>query len=245
MLTLAFGAPSIDLPGRPRSTPALDLVLAPGKATVLLGRSGSGKTLLARLAVGSVPPAPLVLHGTVLIDVGGVAAGIALDGSPPGSDIGSMVSLRRSHLGFVPQGGRENLVPGWSVARHFGDEDGAEVLGRLGVEPTRANLDAVATELSEGMVRRVLLAMALARRPSLLVVDEPVSGLDEGARDAVATLLREGVEDGMGLLVTTHHAGFAAAVGDDLGLVTDGAISATATTLEATGPFAPWAGDTP
>lgn len=241
-MKLTFHAPRIDLPGRRPSAPAQDLVLGPGRAVVLLGRSGSGKTLLARLAAGAIPPAPLTIsQGDLTIVSGEATAGLVLIGSTPGSDIGSLAAARGAGIGFVPQGGRENLVPGWSVARHFGGFDGREVLRRLGVEPSPANLSAVATELSEGMIRRVLLAVALARQPKILIVDEPASGLDAEARAAVADELRVAAHDGMGLLVTTHHADLAVRVATQFCLVEDGAIVAVADSLDHDGPFAPWA----
>lgn len=220
-MRLELTAPRIVLPHRSPAGPPLDISVGPGECFVLLGRSGSGKTLLCRYAAGLEPGAPLLA-------------------SPP-------PRVPEAQPGFVPQGGRENLVPGWSVGRHLAwlglsVEATTSVAAELGLD-LPANLSARATELSEGMIRRLLLALVLAGDPSLLIVDEPTTGLDPLSRELLTKTLAGSLARGVGVLLSTHDVRVASAIGTRFALVEHGAIVAVAPKLEPTGPFAAWLGD--
>jgi len=223
-------------------TGALDVELGCGAGVVLLGRSGAGKTLLSRLLLGSLPPAPLQVTGAVeLIEDEGVQR-LELAGRRPGVDLEALAALRGRTVAWVPQGGRESLVPGWSVGRIVAslgparpDEAPlARLLRRFGLTPGPALWERVATELSEGMIRRLLLALGLAGPAPLLVVDEPTTGLDPELRLTVGDVLAEAVAQGRGLVVTTHDVTLARRVGDRFLLVEAGRVAASAE------PGAPW-----
>ncbi len=235
-LRLVLKAPRLSIPGREHDRGGLDLTVEPGRRTVLLGRSGAGKSLLARLALGRLPGAPVRSSGTVEIQTDEGTDVVDLAAWPAGAQIPRLQALRGARLSFVPQGGRENLVPGWTVRDHLQHllpdlehQLGAVVEGMeaLGVDGGEANLSALATELSEGMIRRILVALAMARGADVLVIDEPTTGLDPASREAFAELLHERIlTTGTGVLLVTHDMKLCATVGGEALLVDDGAIVA-------------------
>lgn len=223
------------LPGAPPVDGALDIELFCGASAVLLGRSGAGKSLLSRLLLGALPPSPLRAQGAV--EIGGADPKVLeLAGRTAGVDLRPLAALRGREVGYVPQGGRESLVPGWPVGRILDslgpaapdEADFAALLGRFGLPPRDQLRDRVATELSEGMIRRLLLAAGLAGRAPLLVVDEPTTGLDPALRETVADALAELLEQGRGLLVATHDVALARRVGRTFSLVESGRVLAQA-----------------
>lgn len=246
-LRVELERPVCRLPDRPAAEDRLDLVVERGRRTVLLGRSGAGKSLLARLALGRIPGPPVRTEGVAR--VGGARFDLAT--WAPGSHVAPLAALRGAGLSFVPQGGRENLVPGWTVSDHFrlllGDDGArfdAAVAGMeaLGLSGGRQNLEALATELSEGMIRRVLVALATARDAAAYIIDEPTTGLDPASRRAFTALMQERVlAAGAGAVVVTHDLDLAAALGGEALLVEHGAIVARTDDLFAgEGPFRPF-----
>ncbi len=217
------------LPGRPAHEP-VDLDLGSGHRVALIGGSGEGKSLLCKLALGLEPPAPLRRAGR-----------LEMDGTP--IEPAALVPLRARRITWLPQGGRESLVPGWSLERHIGRLAGggrrAEVLaimGSLGLEPEEV-LASDALRLSEGMIRRFLLAMALSGTPDLVVLDEPTAGLDHVSRGRVIDAVGAALDKGAGLLVATHDLDVARALVSTFVLVRDGAPTARVATLDADGPL--------
>ena len=242
----------VSAPGAPAVETALDVELRCGASVVLLGRSGGGKTLLSRLLLGSLPPSPLRVVGAIELAEGEQVRRLELSGRRPGVDLRALATLRGVAVGYVPQGGRETLVPGWPVGRILaslgpaGPDEArlAGLLRRFGLPPGAELRDRVATELSEGMIRRLLLAVGLARRAPLLVVDEPTTGLDPALRGTVAEALADLLDQGRGLVVATHDIALARRVGRCFLLVEGGRILARAEEGEAWPPaFDDWRDD--
>lgn len=247
-----MATPRIHLPARPFDGEPLDLIVEPGRRIVFVGRSGAGKSLLARLFMGQLPRSPVRTTGTVRVQRGGgLAADADLAAFAPGSDVSLLAALRGGLVSYVPQGGRENLVPGWTVGEHFqtllpdtevAQQAALDVMEALGLPPTDANLSALATELSEGMIRRILVSLAMAQGAQFLVLDEPTTGLDPKSRSAFRTLLQERVlDEGRGILVVTHDMGLAGDLEAEAYLVDDGALAAHTNDLTGDeGPFLPF-----
>lgn len=168
----------------------VSVTLESGSITALLGDNGSGKSTLLRIVAGLSAPSSGAIH-----------YGIALRGSE---------QLRR-HIGFLAHDGmlygeltgRENL-------KLFGALYGLEqVDNRLQALSARFNLDSCLDRLaytySRGQLQRLALARMLLHAPSLIVLDEPLSGLDTASCDAVITTLRQEKQRGCIILVSTHH----------------------------------------
>lgn len=153
------------------------LQVGTGEVVALLGTSGVGKSTLLRVIAGLLTPD----GGTVSLD---------------GRDVTQLASHRRN-IGLVFQD--EQLFPHLTVAQNIGfglrmqrvgrAEAAArvqELLGLVGLEPL-ANLHV--TKLSGGEAKRVALARSLAPRPAVLLLDEPLTGLDRELHDRLATEL--------------------------------------------------------
>jgi molybdate transport system ATP-binding protein len=198
----------------------LELTLDVGVETLaLVGPSGAGKSTVLRAVAGLAHPrrGRIELDGEVWLDT---ERGIDL---PP----------ERRSVGLVFQ--EYALFPHLSVRRNvaFGAATAAEVeelLERFGIASLAG---ARPREISGGERQRVALARALARRPRVLLLDEPLSALDAHTRDAVRGELR-GLLAGLGLpvVLVTHDFEDAATLADRVGVLVDGRIRQRGTAAE-------------
>lgn len=176
---------------RTRGLDGLDLEVRPGEIFGLLGLNGNGKTTTMKTALG------LLKADAGLVEVFGRAPG-------------SPESLRE--LGFLPE--LPYFYPSMTpreALRFYGALSGlpgTEVAGRTGPLLERVGLahaaDRAARTFSKGMLQRLGLAQAVLHRPRLLLLDEPVSGLDPLAVHDVRGLLRGLNEEGTAMLLASH-----------------------------------------
>lgn len=159
-------------------------ILAAGECLPLMGPSGSGKSRLLR-ALADLDP-----HGGECL----------LEGRPQGAMAGS---VWRRQVGYVPA---ESGWWGTRVAEHF--RDPAWLAGRAPALGLAADCgDWTVARLSTGERQRLALLRALEREPAVLLLDEPSSGLDASAREAVEDLLAGWLGQGRhGALLVTHDA---------------------------------------
>jgi peptide/nickel transport system ATP-binding protein len=191
-----------------------DLELAPGRVTAVVGPSGCGKTTLLRAVAGALPPGTERTAGTVTV----------LGQDPLALSAPALRSLRRHRLAYVGQDPGSALNPRMSVRRLL-----AEVAVDAGREAILAQLTEVRLPvdqglpdrriggLSGGQQRRVALARALARRPSVLLLDEPTAGLDPALRDEIADLLSHLAEHHrIAIALSCHDTDLVARLADDV-----------------------------
>ncbi|MFE2527639.1 ABC transporter ATP-binding protein [Streptomyces sp. NPDC059382] len=203
-LTVAIGA-------TPLLTDAT-LTLIPGRIHAITGPSGSGKTTLLSALVGSLPPGAQMTAGTVTV------CGEDILTLPPDK----LRHLRRHRLAFVGQDPGSGLNPRMRAGRLITETATRATprtvpdLLRLVHLPTDEHLERRRTTgLSGGQQRRVALARALARRPDLLLLDEPTAGLDPALRDEIADLLRDiAARDHIAIALTSHDPDFVARCAD-------------------------------
>jgi peptide/nickel transport system ATP-binding protein len=180
-----------------------------GVAVALVGESGSGKTTAARAALGELAANGIREAGTVetySLDV--------LDLSTK-----ALRELRRAQLGYVPQNPGSSLNPSRRVGAQI-----RELLDARGVDAVTHLLERVQLgtevarryphELSGGQQQRVALAMALCNDPSVLILDEPTTGLDVRIQADILALVRRLAESGMAILYVTHDLAAASVVSD-------------------------------
>jgi putative ABC transport system ATP-binding protein len=181
---------------------AVDAQFPAGVLTAVVGPSGCGKSTLLRLLGGIDRPDA----GT--IEVGGIEVSSL---SP-----GGLRRYRRDVAAFVAQHAAANLVPHLTIAEQAGGRDGAALVHRLGLGHC---LRARAQELSGGEQARAALAVGLARRTSVVLLDEPTAELDRTAADRVIQVLRDVTSSGRTVVVATHDPNLVAAAAGCLMLV--------------------------
>jgi ABC-type glutathione transport system ATPase component len=196
--------------GRIHAVRSFNLRADEGSMIGIVGESGSGKSTAARGLLGSVQAGGVVVGGSVLIE---------------GRDVLLMRSRERrgyvpQRVGYVPQNPFGALNPIFPIYRQFAHSLKAtmrgtkarvramELLEAVGIKEARRVLDGYAHELSGGMAQRVVIALAIARDPVLLVADEPTTALDVTVQKQILDLLVGLVSRrGMGLVIVTHDIG--------------------------------------
>jgi len=194
-----------------------------GEVVSLVGESGSGKSTVG-MAVGRLLDfVPCRVTGSVVLSGSDVF----------GLDDGAIRRLRRSQVAYVFQEPAVSLNPvftaGSQIEEIWERPDEARVRRHLGEvqlrEPERV-ARAYPHELSGGMKQRVMIAMALAKEPQLLIADEPTTALDATVQKEILKLLYElKTNRGMTLLYITHDLNVAAALSDRILVMKDGRIA--------------------
>lgn len=189
-----------------------DLRLRPGRIVALTGPSGCGKTTLLRAVAGVLPPGAERTAGSIEV----------LGHDPFALPEAEVRALRRHRLAHVGQDPGSGLNPRMKVRR---------LLAEVAEDRSAETLDALLTEvrlppgladrrpgaLSGGQQRRVALARALARRPAVLLLDEPTAGLDAHLRDEIGELLRHLAErHHLAVALSCHDADLVSQLADEV-----------------------------
>jgi len=192
-----------------RAVRGVDLSIAPAQIVGLVGESGSGKTVLGLSLLGLLPDGTQVSGRAAIDGVDMVSA-----------DERSRRSVRRGKLGAVFQDPMSSLNPTMRVGRQLAEVAGSQMeslrlLDACGVPDARRRLRQYPHELSGGLRQRVMLAIALAGSPALIIADEPTTALDVTVQAQVLTLFRE-IRDEFrcAMLIVTHDLAVAASVAD-------------------------------
>ncbi|WP_022706380.1 ABC transporter ATP-binding protein [Paracoccus zeaxanthinifaciens] len=215
----------------------LSLKLMPGETLALLGESGSGKSVTLKTLLRLLPERRTGLDGSIAFD---------------GTDIMTLSGKRlRSYRGgdvsMVFQEPALALDPVYTVGdqiaeavmRHKGvDKSEAmatalDMLTRVRIPSPERRLKNYPHELSGGMRQRVMIALALACRPRLLLADEPTTALDATVQIQILLLLRElQREFGMAVIFVTHDIGVAVEISERIAVMYAGQIVEEGTTRE-------------
>lgn len=200
---------------------------AAGETVALLGPNGSGKSTLVSSIAGLLPPleGTITLEGVVLDDAAG-GAHVPPEERPIGVVFQDLLLF--PHLSATDNVAFPLRARG--VAKAQARERAARLLERLDVA-ARAN--ARPRDLSGGEAQRVALARALVAEPALLLLDEPLSALDVGARLRVRELVREELDRFPGVrIIVTHDPVEASTLADLLVLLEDGLVTQIGTPEE-------------
>jgi peptide/nickel transport system ATP-binding protein/oligopeptide transport system ATP-binding protein len=186
-----------------------------GEILGLVGETGAGKSLTAMAIMGLLKPPARVTAGRAAFE------GESLLDMPAEK----LNALRGARMALVVQSPKTSLDPLARVGRQIervirahGETDAARAASRaldlmatVGIPDPPRRARAWPHELSGGMAQRVLIAMALANDPALLMADEPTTGLDVTVQAQILDLLRRAVaERGLGAMIITHDLGVVA-----------------------------------
>jgi peptide/nickel transport system permease protein len=213
----------------------LDLVVGRNRIVGLVGESGCGKTTLAMTVLGLIPSPGRVVGGTLRVD------GRDLTAMPPAD----VARLRGRVMSLVPQSAMNALNPAYTVHRQIAEaasltrepsaarRRATELLDLVGLAAERG--DAYPHELSGGMRQRVVIAMALANDPALIVADEPLTGLDVLTQARIIRLLLDlQQQTGVAVLLVSHDLPLVSRVVDDLVVMYAGRVVESGTASQVT-----------
>jgi ABC-2 type transport system ATP-binding protein len=199
----------------------LSLMVEPGEIFGFLGPNGAGKTTTIRALAG------LSLPTTGIVRVGG-------------ADVITDAVRAKSIIGYVPDRpylyekltGRELLQFVSNLYRKEWRDCEARAMELLRYFDIDDWVDARIENLSHGMKQKLVIVSALVHDPSVLVIDEPMVGLDALAQRQVKLLLRRLADEGKTVFLTTHTMAVAEAVCDRIAIINRGRIVAMGTTAE-------------
>ncbi|WP_369142767.1 dipeptide ABC transporter ATP-binding protein [Streptomyces sp. R44] len=206
----------------------IDFDLLPGRTLGIVGESGSGKSATAMGVMGLLPPTARV-SGQVLLGGRDLV----------GLDDRRLSRIRGNDIGMVFQDPLSALTPIHSVGRLLSDalrvhqdltkqtawNRAVELLDLVGIPEPRRRARSFPHEFSGGMRQRVVIALAMANSPSVIVADEPTTALDVTVQAQILDVLRTAqTETGAAVVLITHDLGVVAGYADDVAVMYAGRI---------------------
>ncbi|WP_034508601.1 ABC transporter ATP-binding protein [Blastococcus sp. URHD0036] len=222
--------------GAVRAVDDVSLAIEAGQALGVVGESGSGKSMLARAIMGLLPPraarsGSIQFKGQDLMtlpvkeqrDLWGKQIGMVFQ--DPGRSLNPVVRVERQ----LTEGMRRHLGVGRSEAR----TRAVRLLDEVGVPDPEARLGNYPHQMSGGMRQRVMLAIALACEPDLLIADEPTTALDVTIQRQILDLLRRvQTSRGMAMMLISHDLSVVAGRTDRVAVMYAGQLAETGATRE-------------
>jgi len=212
----------------------VDFSIAPRETLALVGESGSGKTVSAQSILRLIPEHWISYPGgRVLFD----GADVLSMGEPElrslrGNDVGMVFQEPMTSLNPLHQIGRqvaETLILHQGLSVAAAKDKAIGWLERVGLRNAKERADAYPHQLSGGERQRVMIAMALANRPKLLIADEPTTALDVTIQAQILSLIKELQRElGMAVLFITHDLGIVRRMADRVAVMKDGEVVETA-----------------
>ena len=212
-----------------RAVDGLSLAVSAGETVGIVGESGSGKSVTALAVLGLLPRRGVSIGGSIRLD----------DQELIGAPERVMQTIRGRRVAMVFQDPMSSLNPVLTVgrqitevlmrhdvcSRHEAPGRAADLLRRVGIPEPAERLGNYPHQLSGGMRQRVMIAMALACEPAVLIADEPTTALDVTIQAQVLELLAGLVADsGTALVLITHDLGVVAGMCDRVHVMYSGRI---------------------
>ncbi|WP_423923831.1 dipeptide ABC transporter ATP-binding protein [Frigoribacterium sp. 2-23] len=210
----------------------VSLSVRAGRALGLVGESGSGKSTVARTLLAHLRRGSRIVGGSVHVAGDDVFA----------LDERATRALRGGTAALVAQNAGQALTPSMRVGRQLrealeshglpgGHERVLELIRHVRLPDPETIVRRYPHQLSGGQQQRIAIAMAIAAKPKLLVLDEPTTALDVVTQSAVLELIRDlAVELGMAIVLVSHDMGVVSTMADDIAVMHDGRIVEYATT---------------
>ena len=215
--------------GTVRAVDGISYELAPGRVLGIVGESGSGKSVSSLAIMGLVDGERARISGRVMFGGRDLLA-LGADG---------MRAVRGNEIAMIFQDPLSSLHPFHRVGDQLAEAVRAhrdvsraqararalDLLELVGIPDARRRLEGYPHELSGGMRQRVMIAMALANEPALLIADEPTTALDVTVQAQILDLVaRLKDELGMAVVIITHDLGIVAETADDIAVMYAGRI---------------------
>ncbi len=204
-----FDRPAVD---------GLDLAVRTGEFYALLGPNGAGKTTTLRMIAGLLRPDAGSIH---VLGIDALADPVAAKRLMAWISDEPMIYDK-----LTPEEYLEFVAGLWSVDPKLAQERSRELLSWLGLTP---HANERCETFSKGMRQKVALAGALVHEPRLIILDEPLTGLDAGSARQVKSVLRERVTAGGTIIMTTHILEVAERMADRIGVIAHGRLIAEGT----------------
>ena len=199
----------------------LDLTVRKGEFYALLGPNGAGKTTTLRMVTGLLKPDA----GSIMVEgIDALADPVAAKRLMAWVSDEPMIYDKLTPLEYL-----EFVARLWSVEARVAEQRAQVLVDWLGLA---AHAQERCESLSKGMRQKVALAGALVHEPKLIILDEPLTGLDAGSARQVKHVLRERVEAGGTVIMTTHILEVAERMADRIGVIAAGRLIAEGTLEE-------------
>src|SRR6202050_1119714 len=192
-----------------RALENVSLSVAKGETVALVGESGSGKSVTAYAVMGILDPAGRVTAGRATLgELDLLSAEPKELAQVRGRKIGMIFQNPRTALNPIRTVGRQIadvLIRHGNVSRRAAPAQAVEMLRAVGITDPARRAKAYPFEMSGGLCQRVMIAMAVAAKPSLLIADEPTTGLDVTTQAVIMDLVNDlATKMGMATIFITH-----------------------------------------
>jgi ABC-2 type transport system ATP-binding protein len=199
----------------------LDLKVRAGEFYALLGPNGAGKTTILRMVAGLTPP------DAGSISVNGID--IATDPVAAKRIVAWVSDEPMVYDRLTPMEYLEFVAGLWQIDAAEAEMRAKELIGWLGLGP---HANERCGGFSKGMLQKVALAGALVHDPKLIILDEPLTGLDAGSARQVKDVLKQKVASGVTVIMTTHILEVAERMAERIGVLSHGRLIAEGTLAE-------------
>lgn len=199
----------------------LSYTLQPGRVLAVVGESGSGKTVHALSILNLLPPAATVSGGEILYNGQNLLAlspkqlqtvrgqKIAMIFQDPSASLNPVLTIGEQLT--------ETLMAHKKMTKALARSEAASLLTRVGIADAEKRLDEYPFQFSGGMCQRVMIAMALALSPDILIADEPTTALDVTIQAQIIRLIKQlQTQAHMAVIFITHNLALASQVADDV-----------------------------
>ncbi len=204
--------------------------IAPGEVLGVVGESGAGKSLTGAAIIGLLEPPGRVASGEILLE------GKRIDNLP----YEEMRKIRGRQIGAIFQDPLTSLNPLYTVGRQLTEtilthlemsreqalERAIKLLEEVGIPAARERIEHYPHQFSGGMRQRVVIALALAAEPKVIIADEPTTALDVSIQAQIITLLKRLCRDhGTAVMLVTHDMGVIAETADRVAVMYAGRVA--------------------
>ncbi len=223
----------VEFPSRRGTLLALDDIsfsIAPGEILGVVGESGAGKSLTGASIIGLLEPPGRIAGGEIRLD------GQRIDNLP----YEAMRKIRGRQIGAIFQDPLTSLNPLYTIGRQLTEtilthlpvseaearQRAVKLLKETGIQGAEQRIDQYPHQFSGGMRQRVVIALALAAEPKLIVADEPTTALDVSIQAQIISLLKRLCKDhGAAVMLVTHDMGVIAETCDRVAVMYAGRIA--------------------